>query len=267
MNAITYALSIIKQKIPRPILEKAFISKEYHQTLIPVSIDTNIKRLVIKDRVLTDINIIGGVQVTIPLQGLPMTPVETNAVVVRIPKDRTQGRSILSVYSVSLGTLSNAAMMGGSMMQQGGELANANQQLVNSISSIPYISEAQVSLISDNVVLIRGANNLAGSLYLRCEIENDENLNNIKSRSYLTFGELCTLACKAYIYNKLIIDQDIAFIDGGAAMGRIKDIIESYDGAENDYTEMLKKTWAKVSKLNDHETVKQLVRLSTGGGF
>jgi hypothetical protein len=63
MNAITYALSIIKQKIPRPILEKAFISKEYHQTLIPVSVDTNVKRLVIKDRVLTDINIIGGIRV------------------------------------------------------------------------------------------------------------------------------------------------------------------------------------------------------------
>lgn len=59
--------------------------------------------------------------------------------------------------------------------------------------------------------------------------------------------------------------MDIGYIEGGAVMGKIQDIIDGYSEANDDYLEYLQTKWAKVSKLNDAETVEQLVRMSSGG--
>lgn len=264
MNAISYALNMVTRQIPPSILQLAFVSNFAHITTVPISINSRIREVVIKDRVLVDINIIGGTHITVPLDGLPQERIENNAIVVRIPKDRTQGRSIISAHSVAFGS---AAIAGYSSnpLSQTGDVGNAQQQLLNGISSIPYISEAQVTLLTENVVMIQGVNMMSGMFFLRCEVENDSNLNNIKRRSYLAFGKLVTLAVKSYIHNALVVAIDIGYIEGGATIGRISEIINDYAEAEADYLEFLETKWSKVSKLNDSETVEQLVRISTGG--
>lgn len=264
MNAISYAISMIGKKIPKEILNKTFISQVAYMTRIPVSAESRIKELVINNRVLDDINIIGGTHITVPLDGLAQEYVENNAVVIHIPKHRTQGRSILTVHSVAFGAAAVAGIVSNPLVQ-GGDHANAQQQMLSGISSIPYVSEAQVTLITEGVVMIQGVNMMSGSMYLRCEVENDSNLNNIKRRSYLAFGQLCTLATKAYIYNEMVIQMDIGYIEGGATFGKITEIIDSYADAEDEYLEFLTTKWAKVNKLNDFETVEQLVRMSSGG--
>lgn len=266
MNAINYAISIINRKIPKEVLRIAFLSNLSHQTTIPITTDARIKQLVINDRVLDDINIVGGTTVTIPLNGLRQDIIDNNAAVINIPKTRTQGRSILTVHSVAFG----ASAIDGyttNLLIPTGDFANSQQQLLNSIASLPYTSEGMVSLIAENTIMVKGINALWGNLYLKCEVENDSNLNNIKRRSYLAFSKLCVLAVKAYIYNNCIVPMDIAYIEGGANLGKIRDIIESYDTAEDDYTEYLETTWAKVSKLNDPITVEHLVRISAGGSY
>ena len=264
MNAISYALSMIGRKIPKDILDKTFLSNVHYMTSIPVSTDSRIREIVINGRVLEDINIIGGTHVTIALDGLPQEQIENNAVVIRIPKSRTQGRSILTVHSVAFGAAAVSGYVSNPLTQTG-DVANAQQQLLNGISSIPYISEAMVTLLAENVVMIQGVNMMSGNMFLRCEVENDSNLNNIKRRSYLAFGELCVLAVKAHIYINMVIPMDIGFKQGGAPIGKITEIIDGYSDAEDEYMEFLKTKWAKVNKLNDAETVEQLVRMSAGG--
>ena len=264
MNAIGYAINMVNRSIPKEIRNLTFLSGINHMTGIPVTTDSRIRELVINDRVLEDINIIGGTQITVPLDGLSQEPIENNAVVIRIPKSRTQGRSIISVHSVAFGASAVSGFVS-NPLRQVSEVANANQQMLNGMSSIPYISEGQVMLLTENTIMIQGINMMSGMMYLRCEVENDSNLNNIKRRSYIAFGELCVLAVKAYIYINCVIPMDIGYIEGGATLGKISDIIEGYEGAEEEYLEFLQKRWSKVSKLNDAETVEQLVRLTAGG--
>lgn len=264
MNAIGYAMGMINNAIPKEVRNLTFLSGIHHMTHIPVSADSRIRDIVINNRVLEDINVIGGTHITVPLQGLAQETIETNCIVVRIPKSRTQGRSILTVHSVAFGAQAISGYVS-SPLRQVSDVANANQQMLNGIGSIPYISEAQVTLLTENTVMIQGVNMMSGMMYLRCEIENDSNLNNIKRRSYLAFGELCVLAVKSYIYVNTIIPMDIGYIEGGATLGKISEIIQGYEGSEEDYLEFLKTKWSKVSKLNDAETVEQLVRISAGG--
>ena len=266
MNAINYAISMINRKIPKEVLRVAFLSNVSYQTRIPITTDARIKQMIINDRVLDDINIIGGTTVTIPLNGLAQEIVDGNAAVIIVPKSRTQGRSILTAHNVAFGA-SAVAGHTTNLLVPSGDMANAQQQMLNSISSLPYTSEGMVSLIAENTIMIKGINTLWGNLYLRCEVENDSNLNNIKRRSYLAFSKLCVLAVKAYIYNDCIVPMDIAYIEGGANLGKIRDIVESYDTAEEDYLEYLETTWAKVSKLNDPVTVEHLVRISADGSY
>lgn len=266
MNAIIYAINMIKNSIPREILNIAFISNISYKTVIPVTTDSRIKELVIYGRVFDDINIIGGTHITVPLDGLPQDYIENNAVAITIPKSRTQGRSILTVHSVAFGANAVSGFIS-NPLRENSEIANVNQQMMNSVNSIPYISEAQVTLLSENTVMIQGINIMTGMMYLRCEIENDSNLNNIKRRSYLAFGKLCLLATKSYIYSSTVIPMDIGFIEGGATLNKLRDIIESYEADEEAYLEFLETKWAKVSKLNDSETVEQLVRLTAGGSY
>lgn len=264
MNAISYAISRIHQTIPKEVLRIALISTVDHQTVIPVSVDSRLKELVIAKRVMPDINIIGGTHITVPLAGLKQERLPDNAIVIRIPKSLTQGRSILTAHSISFGAAQTAGITT-SPMAQGGDMPNAQQQLLSGIQSIPYVSDAHVTLLAENVVMIQGANAMSGYLFLRCEVENDSNLNNIKRRSYLAFSDLCILAVKSYIYNNCVIPMDIGYIEGGATLGKINEIIDSYSEAEEEYMEFIRTKWAKVSKLNDAETVEQLVRISAGG--
>lgn len=264
MNAIGYAISKIHDNIPTEVLKIALISNiNYHQN-IPINIDSRLKDMVITKKVMNDINIIGGTHITVPLNGLHQELLPDNVIVVRIPKSLTQGRSILTVHSVAFGASATAGITT-NPMTQGGDMMNAQQQMLNGISPIPYISDAHVTLLAENVVMIQNVRSISGFLYLRCEVENDSNLNNIKRRSYLAFSQLCTLATKAYIYKTCAIPMDIGYIEGGAVMGKLQEIIDSYSDANEEYLEYLQTKWAKVSKLNDAETVEQLVRMSSGG--
>lgn len=266
MNAIDHALRTISQQIPKEILERVFLPMVNYKSRIPVTTDARIKELVIKNKVMPDINIIGGTHITVPLAGLPMEPVDGNALVVRIPKSRTQGRSIISVLSLAIGTVATDGMIYNPLNRVSDSL-NAAQQMLNSVSSIPYVSEAQLMILADNVIMIQGMSGIVGNLFLRCEVENDENLNMLKRRSYFAFSKLCVLATKSYIYNNSIIPMDVAFYEGGMNMGKMADIIDSYSEAEEQYQEFLETKWAIVSKLNDSETAERLVRLTTGGNF
>lgn len=266
MNAIDHALKTISQQIPREVLEKAFIPLVNYNSSIPITVDARIRDLVIYNKVMDDINIIGGTHITVPLYGLPYETVEANAFVFRIPKERTQGRSIVSALSLTVGGVATSGMVANPLTSVPDSI-NATQQMLASVASIPYISEAQISMLADNVVLVQGLTAMPEGLYLRCEVENDANLNNLKRRSYFAFSKLCVLACKSWIYNNTIIPMGNAFYEGGINLGKLAEIIESYSDAEEEYQEFLLTKWAKVSKLNDAETVERLVRLTTGGNY
>lgn len=268
MNAIDHALRTINQQIPKEILQLTFLPNINYRTTIPVTTDARIKDLVIYQQVMQDVNIIGGTHITVPLDGLPIEIIEGSAFVVRIPKSRTQGRSIVSALNVGYGGVAfGDQVVGNGLASRSSDVMAATQQMLNSIASIPYVSDAQVMLMTDNVIMVQGIGLSVGGLYLRCEIENDSNLSNLKRRSYFAFSKLCLLATKAYIYSNNIIPMDVGYYQGGMNMGKIQDIIEGYESAQEEYEEFLLTRWAKVSKLNDNENAERLVRLTAGGNY
>lgn len=268
MNIISKALNEVSYRIPGQILKEVFTEKTYRWRDAPLSVEEQITNKVIRPRVLTDCNLVGGTEAFIPLEGIEGQMIDNFTTVYRISKEKTQGRSIMSVLSVSFTTQSLAGASGAlsgirpdSVTPQG----LAGMAVMDSFTPIPLTSTARVSLIGENTIMIRDTSPVISSAYIRCVLGNDENLANIQMRAIQPFCKLVELAVKSYVYNESIIKIGMAQLSGGQDLGKYKEIVESYADSEEMYQEFLTKTWAAVSVFNDTQSWTRLLKLQVGG--
>lgn len=265
MNAIQKAIDDIKFIIPRTILETVFIKKELAWRNTPVNIDAQILIEVIRPRVLVDCNLVGGSEVLISLQGLSAERTNQYTSVYRIPKERSQGRSIISVLNITYADPYAADNVGMATGCGVSSMMTAAQGMLDSQGAIPLVSSASVQLIGENVVMVRDTSMLPANVYLRCVIAHDDNMNHLQLRSYKPFSKLCEFAVKAFIYNEYVIKMDQGELYGGQQLGRFKEIVDSYSDAEELYQEHLRDKMQKVLFMNDRETYHRYMKGFIGG--
>ena len=282
MNPIKKAIEEAKYRIPRQLLERVFIDgSTFGRTNWRSNLDEQILALVVRPRVLVDCNLIGGTQELIPLQGLAFVspPDYQWATVVHIPKDRTFNKSINSVLNVMFfNTAQIAGFAGASMLASGqgtsmfnpsasdnSALMAATAGVLAAMDKIPYTSTSRVQLCGENTILIRDGMTIPQNSYARVVLSNDENLTNLQLRSYRHFSNLVEHAIKAYIYNELIVQVDVAELRYGQQLGVFKEIVTSYADANSNYLDYLTNTWEKVAFMNDDETHLRFIKAVIGG--
>jgi len=267
MMAVSYALDKVKFRINKRVLEAVFIKR--HQTgwrnPQPLSLDEQILREVIRPRVFVDCNLVGGTEAIIDLNGLIADRTNDYTSVYRIPKEHTQGRSIQSVLNITFSDPTKASSYGVAAGQQSTTMLQAASSVMDAMGSIPVTSTARVSLVGENVVMVRDTVVLPANIYLRCILENDENLSHLQMKSYPDFANLVSYAVKAYVYNEYAIEMDMGELHGGQSLGRFKDIIEGFADAEELYETELREKWQKISLMNDVESYTRLLRTIIGG--
>lgn len=266
MNALSYAINQLRFRIPIAVLKIAFRENNSSWRQAPVSLDDLIMQHVIRARILVDADIVGGQEVTIPLDRLPYKMLDTYIALFEVPVERTNGRTIMSILSVGYLPYTYAQSGGVSTIST----ANPNQttnvllaglRVGNAMSAIPAVSTASAELVGHNVVVIRDNNRPAAPYLLRCVVGNEENLNNISLRSYNQFARLVELGVKSYIYNKLLIDIDNAYLTGGQELGSVKNYVEGLADSEEMYRTFLEEEWAKVAWIQDHVAHQRLIRM------
>ena len=272
MSAITKALDHIKMTIPFEVLKIAFRDDLHNWRQAPTGLDNLILEKVIKPRVLVDADLVGGSMVIIALDTVAPKYVDNYSFIYEIPPDKVSNREIVSVLSVGYlpyagsfgyGTTNQPAMSSGSF----NDLTSAGQRLMDSHSNMPVVSTASCDIIGYNTVLIRDSQRLTATYTLRCVLANDVNLVNINPRSWLNFCNLCALAVKSFIYNKLIIQIDQAYLSGGQELGALKNYVESLSDAEELYQTYLRETWQAVAFHNDSQSFERFIRLQISPGL
>lgn len=262
-NAIQYALKAINQDIPKPILELTFNNRSFNRYAIAVSTDSRIREEVIQHRVMSDMNIVGGTEITLALRNADCEMIEAGVYVYNIPTSLTQNRLITTALSVAFSYRAQAIQ---GYAGQGNEINAAMGQMRAGVSSVPYVSDARCSVIGNNVIMVEHQNLGAQDLYLRCIVENDANLNHLHRTTWLDFAELCIYAVKAEIYMRNVIPMDEALISGGQEIGAYRNLIEGYSDMNQTYKDFLKTKFAKILLMNDPETMQRYIRL-TGVGI
>jgi len=266
MNPIQKALDEVKREIPAGILNIAFkpqLSTTWGRGA--VSIDERIMHEVIRPRVMIDCNLMGGTEAYISLAGLQTDRTDDYTTVYRIPKSKTQNRSIISVMNITFTSPDslNAAYSGNNMGSS--SLMNLGQAMMDAHGNIPNISTAKVQLIGENVVAVRDPTIMPGYCFLRCILANDENMGHLQLKSYGRFCELVIYAVKAHIYNELALNLDMGILHGGQALGEAANIIREYKECNELYKTFLREKWAKIAIMNDTESWTRLLKKPIGG--
>jgi hypothetical protein len=263
MNPIQKALTDIQFQIPKQILEATFIDDQARRSPVPVSLEYLIREKVINARVMVDMNLAGGMLHNVPLDKVEPEYVDEYSVIFRIPKALTQGRSISRVLALSFGdqrTYSNYA----STTLGYNTLSDAANGVLNSQIGIPMTETTNVRLLSENTVLLQDLLAVPGRRHLRCYLDNDEDLAQMRSTVVPFFSQLCVSAVKSYIYNNLIIPMGRDVLVGGRELGRFREVVDSYSDQEELYQTFITEKWRKINMFNDTLGRQRLTKLSVG---
>nr|DAT18038.1 MAG TPA: Putative virion structural protein [Caudoviricetes sp.] len=281
MSPILFALNTIKNEIPKPILERAFMPRDQYQlrrnAFMPSTIDNEIIDKVINQRVRMDIDSIGSTEVVISLQGLPTEIVGPDKYLIHIPKDHTGGRDIVSAIALIFYDITNVAltsgggaMTAGMLMNNGGctnHLLKDVAAMGRSVMPLAATQTTSVKLVGDNTILVEDIVAPTSQAALRCIVTHDREFSNLPGPALRYFATLCEYACKQYIYNTLIIEIDQAELSGGRELGVIKSIVEDYREAGQLYKEYFTDKWQKVQFFADQTRNHRHIRRLMGRNF
>lgn len=272
MNAIEHALTTIKIHIPDLILKLTFNNNGFNNTFgSMVSIDEMIREKVIRDRVMPMISNVNGESKDVPLHKCEFVSGDViKGYIYHIPKSETEGRNVVSIVNVTMIGYGHRAR---SMFDQGGMYSNRGSEYTTlSAASIRSASAPNITSYSNfkyngnnNVYLPFPIGEYSASAHFRCIIENDANMANISRETYNSFGKLCVLAAKTYIYNEMSIKLDQGYIEGGAEIGVVKDIIDDYSDAAEEFMDYIENTWELHSVFGDQTQRKRITALLTPG--
>ena len=271
MNPLVYAINEINHQIPIELLHAGMMVDEQEQTAALTSLDDKILRKVLKKRVLIDANIVGGVEMLIPLVNIAPSFYEYAYTVYTIPPETTHNREIISALNLtfmpSIGQFGqstsyhgaiNGYNMGPGMGVQN-PLMSAADRIGNSAASSGVMTNAHLEIVGYNTILVYAHYRTLSNFGIRVVLENDSNLNNLQPRSFKSFSYMCVLATKAYIYNKLIIAINSGYLSGGQDLGMFKSILESYQSAEEEYRTYIRETWGATAYMNDTQRYNRLL--------
>lgn len=267
MDLISYCLNEIRMQIPEQILQAGFTIDEPPQVVSVTSLDEKILSKVLKKRVFRDCNVLGGIEMVIPLNNVAPIYYEYFYTVYRIPNDLTMNREIISALNITnmpgTGLFGNGGLQYGSFSGMGTHhdipLANVANRIGSAAAPDGVLTNAHLELIGPNTVLVYANYRVLSNFGLRVIVENNPNFTNISPRSYKAFSLMCVLAVKSYIYNKLIIPLNSGILASGQDLGVFKSIVESYSEAEEEYRTYLNEKMGSILYMNDTTRYNRLI--------
>jgi hypothetical protein len=254
---IRYLATYIKGRIEIKIL----------RTLIRnplASLESEIITHIIYPYLLTDLNLVGGVQKKLTVTRDMVFKHTENEIILLIPERFRNGTNIKSVDSL----INNGDYRKGTNEAEylpRDVLASPRKLLNDSNSSTNLSFETELTVIGNKYVSIRQDGIQLDSLddsVLTFYVEYPANMNGIDRNYWPSFGEIALLAAKMHLYNNLDLEINSAFQQNSEIQDRLKMKIDSYEGAAMEYTESMDKL-GKFSHLNNKEQMGDDITLMT----
>ena len=275
MNPISKAISEIRYTIPEELLLAGFVNiNRDFQFNRSVSLDAQIRSVLMQPRVLVDLSLHGGTQIDVDLTACPRKLVSNNETVIYVPKSQTGGRTIISVLALIYYNSAQYANMGYGPSWTNAQMFNSQDTsavvagdmgMMSALDNVPIVENTECEIIGENTVRVREGASLPSTSRLRVILAYDESLSNLQVRSIPDFCQLVKLAAKSYLYNRLIVRVDQAQLMGGMEIGRFMTVLESYSDAEENYQTFLKDKWRAIALMNDRKQYRRYLKGTIGG--
>jgi len=272
LNIIDKAIDDAMFVIPEEILDLVFRRDNRWKRATPISVREAIMQDVMRPRVLVDANIVGGKETVISLLGLDPFYTDDHCSVYKVPEERLNFKTILSVHSVGFVNVAVGSAMSysgtSSLVYQGqSEMLPLANQVMDAAGSIPDVATARAELVDENtfVVYDRMRNNFIFNA--RVVLCNNDDLSNIHIRSAPKFSKLAEYAIKAHIYKKLQIRLNRNQLEMGQDLPAIKDYVDSLSDSNENYQTYLSEVWQKVAFMNDRRAFRRFMDIAGPRGI
>ena len=250
MSAIKYGVDRIFREINEHILKLAFLRKSEFFS-VNTTLASQIEDLVIRNIVLKDTNLLGGITVRLPLNQCQLNYYEQNLtnhnLVIKVPYKLTNNKKIIEATTLMVTTNYDT-----SYNTSKNTITNQLSRIVEHNSGpTENLTTSNLEIIAPNTILVHDTIYMTSNGFLEVIVENNNNLSNISPRTYFLFGKICVLAAKMFIYNKLVVDLDAGVLYNGHELGKASEIINSYESAFEDYETLINEEWGKALFMND----------------
>ena len=216
------------------------VSKE--NSLVPVTLDHILRKIIIQDVLLLDINMMGGKESKISVTGCPIEQLVSGQII-RVGYGPTGGKEILSVLDVSYGYMQ----------------AFGGKATIASSSFAPLqISDSKVTLGANNTVYVEGYNGVPITT-IRAILEHDSNLNDVSIRALNYLSKMAVAATKQNLFVQKTILYKNAVVNNGIDAPYIEEVLSSYSDAESIYMDMLD-GFRAIEIMGDKESYTRILR-------
>lgn len=263
MNITSKAIDRVKARIPPEVLRFAFMKNNKGYGFTPKTIDSQLMDLVIRPMVMVDCNLTGGTEVLISVGQMPSERIDETTYVFRVPKDVTNGQSIMSLLHIVHVDPTKQLQYSLAGALSGNAMLRLTQGITDALAMLPIMSNAALELIAENTVMVKDNIFMPATSFLRCIITHDTNLTKIRPRYYMIFSEMVQRAVEGWIYINTRVDLDEGAMKGGHELGIISSMIDEYRDSYEKYDELIVK-WSKVLILNDRESKTRTIRSMIG---
>ena len=265
VNALDNALSHIKLSIPGELIELAFKIREPHEVTYPI--EQMVLEKIIRGIVRKDANIVGGKLKKIALLPEYLEKLDYNVTdaymftgpfsLYRIPPCEREGQAIVDVHGVTYRGSYAGYVPHANGWAGGANISTVGASVMDSHTFASAPPRPNITLLSGDLVRLNPSQHSSIVWLMSCRIGYDENFTNLNPQSIITFIDLCIAATKMYIYNKLVIAVDRAFIESGYELGSMKLELDKYGDAEQRYRELLDQ-FAGATLLDPDRTIELL---------
>lgn len=250
---------ILNTDIPEPILEDAFLPAK-NSTQRNRSLGDCIIEKIIKNKIMPELNAIGGTIVDVPLYKCRFEYDDTMQYryhrIYEIDPQYTQNRVINSVLrAYNTGVISSSAGASpygiGINAYQTSDVDEMVRKGIEPNGRVIKFSDAEIEICGDNMLRVVNTIMMSYNLTLECRVGYSSEFHEFARPYHIEFFKLANLATKAYIYRNMRLKIDMFKNDGGRELGVYKDIVDEFQSAAQDYDEQIDKRWGKILILAD----------------
>ena len=265
VNALDIALTQIKLSIPAEILDLAFAKRESHETTYPV--EQMVLEKVIRGIVRKYANLYGGKakQIVLLPEYLEKIKLDQSDAytytgpfsLYRIPSCEREGQAITDVTGLTYRGNYAGYVPHANGWEGGANLLTLGAGVMDSHTFASSPPRPDVTLLSGDLVRLTPAQHSGMVWIMSCKIGYDENFTNLNPQSVTPFVDLCVAATKMYVYNKLVIAVDKAYIDAGYENSAYKLELDRYQDQADRFKELLQDFSAGM--LMDTDSIRPLL--------
>ena len=249
---------ICNNDIPMMILEDTFLppknSTERNRSLADCIIEK-----IIKNKIMPELNAIGGTLIDVPLYKCPFEYDDTMQYryhrIYEIDPQYTQNRIINAVLrAYNTGVISSAAGASpygiGINAYQTSDIDEMVRKGIEPNQRAIKFSDAEIEIVGDNMLRVVNTIMMSYNLTLECRVGYSSEFHELSRPYHVEFFKLANIATKMYISRELRLKIDMFKNDGGREFGVYKDIVDEYQSAVTDYADEIKR-WSKLLILGD----------------